>query len=287
MSQVRAVLSLRDAPQNEGSTLATRFCVPHLEADHLSVMQSKAILCFLRDHGLSGASDPIYIFVVSGLPLSLLQLASGSVLTLSADLTDPSLNYRRMKGGGRQQMLAKAVGLGASSQLQVLDATAGLGRDAFILASLGARVQMVERVPEVRALLASALSRAREQGPTQSPDFLKTIRRLSLESGDAITHMGALETEHRPDVVYLDPMFPSRKKSALVKKEMRILHDLVGADTDGAQLFEAALQVGAPRIVVKRPRIAPALTDIKPSHVFSGKRNRFDVYLRGSAKKHG
>jgi 16S rRNA (guanine1516-N2)-methyltransferase len=283
MSQVCAVLSVQDAPQGEGLALAHLFSVPHLEAGHLPLAQSREIRRFLREQGLTGADRPIYIFIVSGHPLSLLQLASDSSLRLSADLADPSLNYRRLKGGGRQQMLAKAVGLSASAQLQVLDATAGLGRDAFILASLGARVRMVERVPEVRTLLESALSRAREQGP--SPDFLRTIQRLSLEPKDAITYMGALDKEFQPDVVYLDPMFPSRKKSALVKKEMRILHDLVGLDADRTELFEAAWQVGAPRIVVKRPRIAPALTDIKPNHVFSGKRNRFDVYLRNAAQK--
>jgi 16S rRNA (guanine1516-N2)-methyltransferase len=81
-------------------------------------------------------------------------------------------------------------------------------------------------------------------------------------------------------VIYLDPMFPPRQKSALVKKEMRVLHDLVGADTDAEQLFDAARATSIRRIVVKRPRIAPALSRVPASHNFCGKSNRFDVYLR-------
>ena len=74
-------------------------------------------------------------------------------------------------------------------------------------------------------------------------------------------------------------MFPPRSKSALVKKEMRVFHALVGSDDDADELLPAALRVARKRVVVKRPRIAPALEGARPSHVLAGKRNRYDIYV--------
>ena len=81
-----------------------------------------------------------------------------------------------------------------------------------------------------------------------------------------------------PDVIYLDPMFPVRSKSAQVKKEMRIFHQLVGADPDSDSLLDAALSQARYRVVVKRPRIAPALANTPPNYTLEGKSNRYDIY---------
>lgn len=280
MSRIRGVFSVGEASGPEGAALAQRFAVPHFDTGSGHPIKLKHLAPFIRESVGPIGGDTFYVFLVSERPLSLFQLSSESKLSLSADLSNPKLNYRRLKGGGKQQMLAKAVGLGASTHLRVIDATAGFGRDAFILASLGASVQMVERVSEVRALLESALDRAQSAVASGPTDFAETIKRLSLEGRDAVDLLAALTIENRPDVIYLDPMFPPRQKSALVKKEMRVLHDFVGANNDADQLFEAARATGVRRIVVKRPRIAPTLSDAKPSHVFSGKSNRFDIYLR-------
>ena len=279
MSELRAVFWLGGSPRGEATALAERFALPLYDASHLQAAKTKHIEGFVRQQVVPTAGCTCSVFLASENPLRLLQLAGESMLVLSADLANPTLNYRRLKGGGKQQMLAKAVGLGAGTELRVLDATAGLGRDAFILAGLGASVRMLERAPAVRTLLESALERARSSAAAQRSDFAQTISRLSLQAGDAINYMAALSRNKLPEVIYLDPMFPPRQKHALVKKEMRILHDLVGADPDAEQLFAAARATGARRIVVKRPRLAPALSSAQPNHVFSGQSNRFDVYL--------
>jgi 16S rRNA (guanine1516-N2)-methyltransferase len=279
MIRARAVFSLDESSRPEAEALAQKFGLPHVAAGHLEAAKSKQVECFIREHATPADAAAFYVFLVSENPLCLVQLTADSMLRLSADFADPTLNYRRLQGGGKQQMLAKAVGLRSANSLRVLDATAGLGRDAFILASLGARVTMLERVAEVRALLESALLRARSPSGLAATDFDGALGRLSFIAEDAIQYMKALQSEELPDVIYLDPMFPPRRKSALVKKEMRILHDLVGADKDGGELFEAARRTGAQRIVVKRPRIAPTLSEEKPNQVLMGKSNRYDIYL--------
>lgn len=94
-----------------------------------------------------------------------------------------------------------------------------------------------------------------------------------------MTELAKIPTARHPAVVYLDPMYPHRSKSALVKKEMRILRILVGDDEDSAKLLTSALQVANKRVVVKRPAYAPPLTGLEPNLVFKTKNNRFDVYL--------
>lgn len=184
--------------------------------------------------------------------------------------------HRRRFGGGRGQAIAKAVGLKSGKAPYVVDATAGLGRDAFVLASLGCRVTLIERHPVVAALLEDGLRRARldeEIGPWVS-------ERMHLLCGPAPTLLAQLSEQ--PDVVYLDPMFPHRAKSALVKKEMRVFQSLVGADPDADALLPAALAVARARVVVKRPGYAGFLNGQRPSLSIETKKNRFDVYVNAA-----
>jgi len=155
----------------------------------------------------------------------------------------------------------------------VLDITAGLGRDSFILASLGCTVCMVERSPVVAALLADAIDRAKEE-----PMLAEIMARLSLVTGDSLEILRTWQGE-RPEVICIDPMYPHRSKSALVKKEMRLIRLLVGDDEDSDQLLAAALAIASRRVAVKRPRLAPALRGPEPNFTISGKNSRFDVYL--------
>lgn len=129
------------------------------------------------------------------------------------DFVEGAVAHRRKFGGGRGQSIAKAVGLKAGANPTVVDATAGLGRDAFVLASLGCQVTMLERHPVVAALLADGLQRAQQD--SEIGGWMR--ERMSLRSGPALENLQQLG--FTPDVVYLDPMFPHRQKSALVKKK--------------------------------------------------------------------
>jgi 16S rRNA (guanine1516-N2)-methyltransferase len=189
--------------------------------------------------------------------------------------TSPTMTYRLKHGGGRSQALARAVGLKKGWQPTVIDATAGLGRDSFILAYLGCHVRMLERSPILAALLEDALQRAEHS--EQTAEII--IKRLRFTQTDSRGFLQKLQQEDYPDVIYLDPMYPERTKSSLVKKEMRILRGLAGDDQDAAELLTIALGCVRNRVVVKRPRLAPTLSSMKPSHQITGKTSRFDVYL--------
>lgn len=191
------------------------------------------------------------------------------------DFVGGAVGHRLRFGGGRGQSIAKAVGLKGGKTPSVVDATAGLGRDAFVLASLGCHVTLLERSEDVYALLEDGLRRATEDseiGPWIS-------ERMQLIHADAIGWMNQLAEEDFPDVVYLDPMFPHKQKSALVKKEMRLFQKLLGFDDSADELLEAALRIATKRVVVKRPDYAPFLGEKKPSMQIKGKKHRFDVYV--------
>lgn len=187
------------------------------------------------------------------------------------DFESDQLKYRQQFGGGRRQAIARAMGLNKGLEPMIVDATAGLGRDAFILAALGCDVHMVERNAVIHALLEDGLRRLTK---TSNGNL---ANKLHLYHADS-THW--LQSRQRSvDIVYLDPMFPHRTKSALVKKEMRILRSLVGDDLDVPTLLDTALSIARHRVVVKRPKTAPAVSSIKPSHCIESRKTRYDVYL--------
>ncbi|MDR5900812.1 class I SAM-dependent methyltransferase [Halomonas icarae] len=200
---------------------------------------------------------------------------------LAVDFTAGRAAHRRRFGGGRGQLIARACGLTQGVTPTVVDATAGLGRDAFVLASLGARVLMMERVTAIFALLEDGLARA-----LADADTAEIAMRMQLVHGDAVRDLEArvAESGFSPQVIHLDPMFPHREKSALVKKEMRLFRTLAGDDADAPRLLEAALDVATHRVVVKRPRKAPAIEGPAPRHVIEGKTSRYDLYVHRSLK---
>ena len=140
---------------------------------------------------------------------------------------------------------------------------------------------MLERVPALAELLADGLSRGVAASVSDS-DSSAILRRMELIEADAINYLNGLSAEARPDVIYLDPMFPERRKSAAVKKEMQVLHHLVGPDADASELLLAALAQARQRVVIKRPRSAGPVAGQPPDHVIEGVRNRFDLYTRQS-----
>lgn len=207
------------------------------------------------------------VFTAKGLVLRVASEPSWSDIIV--DFNAESLSYRKHHGGGRNEAIAKAIGIKGKDSLSVLDCTAGMGTDSFVMASVGANVCMLERNPLIAALLEDALYRNQQD------------LNLQLLHHDAISY---LQNEHSKtfDVVYLDPMFPHKKKSALVKKEMRAFQLLLGADSDSKDLLTAAIKSKPTRIVVKRPSVADPLQnqqDIAPTMAINSKKHRFDVYL--------
>lgn len=179
--------------------------------------------------------------------------------------------YRSTPQNLKNEFIARAIQVKGQPQLHIIDATAGFGQDAFIAASLGHEVQLIERNPIIAALLQDGLERLKAHAASI---------KLSLVAIDAIAYLQQLSVDRYPDVIYLDPMFPERTKSALVKKEMRLLQQLVGQDLDAPQLLSIARAIAKHKVVVKRPRLAPYIGDITPSFSLEGKVGRFDIYRR-------
>jgi len=210
--------------------------------------------------------------------LQFAELGPDAAGPVRVDFVAGAVAHRRLYGGGSGQMIAKAVGIQPGVRPVVLDATAGLGRDAFVLAQLGCMLTLIERQPLIAALLEDGLARARADDEVGA-----IVAQMHLICGNAIELMGDWRGE-LPQVIYLDPMFPHRDKSAQVKKEMRLFRPLAGDDDDAPQLLAAALALATHRVVVKRPRKAPAIAGVAPGYVLEGKSSRFDIYPKKSLK---
>ncbi|MDP5029649.1 class I SAM-dependent methyltransferase [Paraglaciecola sp.] len=262
----------------------TTDCIPVTVAEHATEILRIKAQQTAQQWGLPFVemSHQGLVLVQSETHLGLKQLDEPKVGEVLVDFASEALTFRRLHGGGKKEAIAKAVGLKGQTALSVLDATAGLGRDAFVLASLGCKMQLIERSPAVAALLADGLQRAGEHA--ELAGWLP--QRMSLQHGIAVNIMANWQGE-RPDVVYLDPMFPHRKKSAAVKKEMRLFQQLLGPDEDADALLAPALALAKKRVVVKRPAGAPYLADKKPQLELQGKANRFDIYLSLTIKEAG
>ena len=199
---------------------------------------------------------------------------------------DPALNgelrvdfdrpaARRRQQSPHRELVVQAARLRRAGESPlVVDATAGLGRDGFLLAAAGFRVVLCERNPVVAALLRDGLARAALLPRTAA--IAARIRLIAADFADALEQLS-----ERPAVIYLDPMFPPRSKSAKVKQELQLLQLLEGTgggESDAARLLQTALAAGPRKVVVKRPLKGPALAGPAPSHVLRGKAVRFDVY---------
>lgn len=245
--------------------------VSHPLADYCSAQMNIPLSVHKPD-----ASDYCVEFSAEGVQLH--ALAQANYKPLKLDFTLGGAAHRRKFGGGAGQMIAKAVGIIGKLTPHVLDATAGLGGDAFVLACLGCKVTLMERSPIAFVLLADALTRARHYGEEYDAELLAIIQRMELLPGNSIEHLRQ-STLFYP-VIYLDPMFPERQKTAAVKKEMQLFHALIGKDDDSAELFSCALEKAWCRVVVKRPRLAPTLSEARVGLVLEGKSCRFDIYTQ-------
>jgi 16S rRNA (guanine1516-N2)-methyltransferase len=192
---------------------------------------------------------------------------------LKCSFIEGPILHRLKYGKGRGQNLAKAVGFKFNKNRTIIDATAGLGYDAFILASLGANVTLIERSEKIYGLLKAAISEAQLYGG----EISKIVNRMELLFGDSKDILPNIA----PEVVLIDTMYKERKKSALVKSDMRLVRKIVGSDSDHVDLINVALKNASKRVVIKQPRYAGALDNIKGcSHQILGKTIRYDVYVK-------
>jgi 16S rRNA (guanine1516-N2)-methyltransferase len=179
-------------------------------------------------------------------------------LRVCADFLSAKNQYRQ----GKAELICKAVGLTQQKSFNIIDATAGLGQDAFILSCYGGKVQMIEQNPLIALSLQQALIQLNKENSL-----------FSLQNGNAIELLKPTE------VVYLDPMYPHRQKSALSKKAMQIFQKLLKDQPISAHLLlNKARQVAIDRVVVKRPAKGQFLAEQKPNFSYQSKNVRFDIY---------
>lgn len=195
---------------------------------------------------------------------------AGDGMELTCDLARllPRLRPDRL---GRELLVRAARVRGVAAPTAV-DATAGLGEDSLLLAAAGFTVTMYEKDPVIAAILQDALDRAANE-----PQLSAIVERMTLVEGDSVAALRAMGAA--PDVVFLDPMFPERTKSAAVKKKFQLLHRLERPCEDERELLDAALAAGPRKVVIKRPPKGPCLAGVRPSHAVAGKAVRYDVIV--------
>lgn len=194
----------------------------------------------------------------------------GDGMELRGDFSRMLPRLRRDRLG--RELLVKAARVRGVDGPTAVDCTAGLGEDSLLLAAAGFRVTLFERDKTIFALLCDALERA-----SADPRLAGIVCRMELVGGDSIEGLASLG--FAPDVVYLDPMFPGRTKSAAVKKKFQLLHHLEQPCEEEEALVEAALAAHPRKVVIKRPPKGPELAGVKPSYTVSGKAVRYDVLV--------
>ena len=191
---------------------------------------------------------------------------------LKCSFIEGPILHRLKYGKGRGQNLAKAVGMKFNKNRNIIDATAGLGYDSFILASLGAKVTLIERSQKIHELLQNGI----DEGISFGGEIEKIINRMELLFGDSKDILPKLT----PEVIMIDTMYKDRKKTALVKNNMRLVREIVGPDSDYIELLKVALNCAKNRVVLKQPRYAEPIREIrKCSHQILGKTIRYDIFM--------
>ena len=248
LSGVRIVCTGEGGDPDEAERLAARLGVP-LKTDGRDIGDAEELSLLLDRNGLTLCFQD---------------------QKLRGDFTD--MKKRLRTGNLQREMLVRAVRIKNNTSPYVIDATAGMGEDSLILASAGCRIRMYERDPVIAALLKDALRRAE-----QIPELREAISRMQLFEEDSVEALGSL-TEP-PDVILLDPMFPERQKSALVKKKFQLLHHLERPCEEEDSLLQAAILAQPRKIVIKRPLKGSFLAGRKPDYSLKGKAVRYDVLV--------
>jgi 16S rRNA (guanine1516-N2)-methyltransferase len=195
---------------------------------------------------------------------------SGAKVPIYVDFNSRTLSHRNK--ARQKELIIKALGIGKLNSPTIIDTTAGMAKDSFIIASYGYNVQMIERSPVIAALLGDGLERG-----LHNLEISSIIKNMHLINGDAINLLPSM----RADIIYLDPMFPDKaNSSAAAKKEMQLFREIIGDDVDASKLFEVAFASANYRVVVKRPIKSAYISDIKPSFKIEGSSSRFDIYQK-------
>lgn len=271
---------------NPSQTPPNNICIANTYPDKASALSLKqGIAICEKNHGsqwldwVNDKKDPV-------LKLAICSNNQGPVFI---DFLAGKKAHRRQFGGGKGQPLIRAMGQLEHGLPSVLDATAGMSGDSYVLASLGFKVCMVERSPVVAALINDALERAQALKLELDAELQQSIENLSLVNEDSTTYL----LNHQPgvDTIYMDPMYPEKKKKAAAKKEMQALQQLIGPDIDSENLLESALKTAKFRVVVKRPKGAEPvfcpLNNIKPTSQISSPNTRYDIYVIKALKASG
>lgn len=210
-----------------------------------------------------------------------LELRIKDIGSITVDFLNSQVLKRKQREG-KKQAIARAIGIKSNHKPSIIDATAGLGKDSFVFAALGCKVTLIEKSAIIGALLADGLERARA-----NTKLVSTIKNMQLNLGDANQLIAKLPNH---EVIYLDPMYPIVKTSSLPKKELQILRALTVkgpinnlaknlAESPEYELLQVARLYAQKRVVVKRPKNATFLADIKPDIKITMKNTRFDIYL--------
>lgn len=215
---------------------------------------------------------PVLLRDAAGLALGLPGMASAHMLRADFSRLLPRLHPHLLN----RELLVRAAKLRhLTDEPLALDAAAGLGEDAFLLAAAGFRVELYESNPLIARLLSDGLERA-----AALPELAGIRARMRLHEKDSVQAMRNWPSDvPRPDVIFLDPMFPPRKKSALVKKKLQLLQLVERPCDDEAALLEAALSLAPRKIVIKRPLKGPWLAGVAPAYSLSGRAARFDCLV--------
>ena len=235
-------------------------------------LSSKSGCCIIKDMASVSNGQPVIEFSMGGVSL----ICSG--MKMKGDLSSmiPRLNEHNLN----RELLVRAAGKVHGTEKYAVDATAGMGEDSLMLAAAGFNVILFENDPVIAALLRDSLRRA-----NMDPRLKSITERMTLVEGNSID---ALKTAGRAgsiipeklDVIYLDPMFPERTKSASVKKKFQLLHFLEKPCENEEELLSAAIGAGPGRIVIKRPLKSGALANCRPSFSLKGSTVRYDCIIK-------
>ncbi|OED39816.1 hypothetical protein AB833_14375 [Chromatiales bacterium (ex Bugula neritina AB1)] len=192
---------------------------------------------------------------------------------ICVDFSEGRQRHRQQFGGGQGQPLARAVNIKGSHQPHICDGTGGLGADAYVFATLGAEVTILERSIVVHALLADGLRRARDH-----PETSAIAQRITAYPADTCKLPDSWPCNTKPAIIYLDPMYPRTRKNAAAKKGMQTLQRLLPHDTDERALLNAAISTATQRVVVKRPLKASPLPGPTCVGFIRSPNTRYDLY---------
>jgi len=132
-------------------------------------------------------------------------------------------------------------------------------------------------------IVATSGDQCRSAAHPELTAITQNIRILNVRSQD---HLASLSDTNNADIIYLDPMFPAKKKQAKVKKGMQFLQALL-EPAENSLLLQTALAAANKRVVVKRPTGAQAIEGSEHwqgqlTHVQTDA-TRFDIYHTSSS----